>query len=101
LSTLLHATVYMFLHNLLNVLVQIANKMELQKTNTVVCGPIARQRQRNERLYKKPLLGNGAYNINGKWRFLFGPCRDVIRVYRTRGRIIHLLSEQLVGELLC
>jgi hypothetical protein len=27
LSTLLHATVYMFLHNLLNVLVKIANKM--------------------------------------------------------------------------
>jgi hypothetical protein len=30
LSTLLHGTVYMFLHNLLNVLVQIANKMGLQ-----------------------------------------------------------------------
>jgi hypothetical protein len=30
-STLLHAIVYMFLHNLLNVLVQIANKMGLQK----------------------------------------------------------------------
>jgi hypothetical protein len=30
-STLLHATVYVFLHNLLNVLVQIANKMGLQK----------------------------------------------------------------------
>jgi hypothetical protein len=30
LSTLLHATVYMFLHNLLNVLVQIANTMGLQ-----------------------------------------------------------------------
>jgi hypothetical protein len=30
-STLLHATVYMFLHNLLNVLLQIANKMGLQK----------------------------------------------------------------------
>jgi hypothetical protein len=29
--TLLHATVYFFFHNLLNVLVQIANKMELQK----------------------------------------------------------------------
>jgi hypothetical protein len=31
LTTLLHATVYMFLHNLLNVIVQIANKMGLQK----------------------------------------------------------------------
>jgi hypothetical protein len=31
LNTLLHATVYMFLHILLNVLVQIANKMGLQK----------------------------------------------------------------------
>jgi hypothetical protein len=30
-STLLHATVYVFLHNLLNVQVQIANKMGLQK----------------------------------------------------------------------
>jgi hypothetical protein len=30
-STLLRATVYTFLHNLLNVLVQIANKMRLQK----------------------------------------------------------------------
>jgi hypothetical protein len=30
-STLLHANVYMFLHNLLKVLVQIANKMGLQK----------------------------------------------------------------------
>jgi hypothetical protein len=30
-STLLHAIVYVFLHNLLNVLVQIANKMGLQK----------------------------------------------------------------------
>jgi hypothetical protein len=34
-STLLHATVYMFLHNLLNALVQIANKMGLQKN--IVC----------------------------------------------------------------
>jgi hypothetical protein len=31
LSTLLHVTVYKFIHNSLNVLVQIANKMELQK----------------------------------------------------------------------
>jgi hypothetical protein len=31
-STLLHTTVYMFLHKLLNVLVQIANKIGLQKT---------------------------------------------------------------------
>jgi hypothetical protein len=30
-STLLHATVLMFLHNLLNVLVQIASKMGLQQ----------------------------------------------------------------------
>jgi hypothetical protein len=30
-STLLRAIVYVFLHNLLNVLVQIANKMGLQK----------------------------------------------------------------------
>jgi hypothetical protein len=30
-TTLLHATVYMFLHNLLNVLVQIANKIGFQK----------------------------------------------------------------------
>jgi hypothetical protein len=29
-STLLHATVYMLLHNLLNVIVQIANKMGLK-----------------------------------------------------------------------
>jgi hypothetical protein len=31
LSTLLHATVYMFLHNSLNALVHIVNKMGLQK----------------------------------------------------------------------
>jgi hypothetical protein len=31
LSTLLHTTVYMFLHNLLNVLVQIANKTGLRQ----------------------------------------------------------------------
>jgi hypothetical protein len=31
LSTLLHATVYVFLHNLLNVLIQIENRMLLQK----------------------------------------------------------------------
>jgi hypothetical protein len=30
-STLLHATVYMFIHNLLNVLIQNANKIGLQK----------------------------------------------------------------------
>jgi hypothetical protein len=38
LSTLLHATVYMFLHNLLNVLVQIVNtsKMGLQKKNLLI-----------------------------------------------------------------
>jgi hypothetical protein len=30
-STLLHAAVYMFLHNLLNVTVQIANEFGLQK----------------------------------------------------------------------
>jgi hypothetical protein len=30
-STLLHATLYVFFHNLLNVLVQIANKMGLQE----------------------------------------------------------------------
>jgi hypothetical protein len=35
-STLLHATVYMFLHNLLNVLVQIANKIGLQKKNNSI-----------------------------------------------------------------
>jgi hypothetical protein len=34
LSTVLHATVYMFLHNFLNALVQIANKMGLQKKYT-------------------------------------------------------------------
>jgi hypothetical protein len=34
-STLPHATAYVFLHNLLNVLVQIANKMGLQKKNYV------------------------------------------------------------------
>jgi hypothetical protein len=34
LSTLLHATVYMFSHNLLNALVQIANKMGLKKIQT-------------------------------------------------------------------
>jgi hypothetical protein len=33
-STAVHATVYMFLHNLLNVKVQIANKMGLQKKFT-------------------------------------------------------------------
>jgi hypothetical protein len=33
--TLLHATVYMFLHNLLNVLVQIANKMEFKKKKII------------------------------------------------------------------
>jgi hypothetical protein len=33
-SALLHATVNLFLHNLLNVLVQIANKMGLQKKTT-------------------------------------------------------------------
>jgi hypothetical protein len=32
-NTLPHATVYMFLHNLLNVLVRIANKMGLHKEN--------------------------------------------------------------------
>jgi hypothetical protein len=56
-STLLHATVYMLLHNLLNVLVQIANKMGLKK-----CGcrwhmraalsratmPFCRREQRND-----------------------------------------------------
>jgi hypothetical protein len=36
LSTLLRATVYMFLRNLLNVLVQIANKMGLTKNNELV-----------------------------------------------------------------
>jgi hypothetical protein len=35
LSILLHASVYMFLHNLLNVLVQIENKMGLQKKNFI------------------------------------------------------------------
>jgi hypothetical protein len=34
-STVLHATVYMFLHNFLNVLVQIANKMGLQKKQSL------------------------------------------------------------------
>jgi hypothetical protein len=48
-STLLHDTVYMFSHNLLNVLVQmIANKMGLQENYIVA---VARQRQRNRRLY--------------------------------------------------
>jgi hypothetical protein len=37
-STLLHATVYiLFLHNLLNVLVQIANKMGFKKKCVCVC----------------------------------------------------------------
>jgi hypothetical protein len=33
--TLLHDTVYMFLHSLLNVLVQIANKMGFQKVQLI------------------------------------------------------------------
>jgi hypothetical protein len=33
-STLLHAPVYVFLHSLLNVLVQIANEMGIQKNKT-------------------------------------------------------------------
>jgi hypothetical protein len=37
-STLLHATAYMFLHNLLNVVVQITNKMGLQKKNITTDG---------------------------------------------------------------
>jgi hypothetical protein len=47
-STLLHATVYKFLHNLLNVLVQIANKLGLQtkmycfNLNYRVLHPVAR-----------------------------------------------------------
>jgi hypothetical protein len=36
-STLLHAIVYVLLHNLLNVLVHIANKMGLQKNMCIVC----------------------------------------------------------------
>jgi hypothetical protein len=36
LSTLLHASVYMFLNNLLNALVHIANKMGLQKKGRLV-----------------------------------------------------------------
>jgi hypothetical protein len=36
LSSLLHATVYAFLYNLLNVLVQIANKIGLKKLNSMV-----------------------------------------------------------------
>jgi hypothetical protein len=36
-STLLHATVYMLLHNLLNALVQVANKIGLKKNYDVVC----------------------------------------------------------------
>jgi hypothetical protein len=39
-STLIHAIVYVFLHNLLNVLVQIANKMGLQKKKTHICTPL-------------------------------------------------------------
>jgi hypothetical protein len=35
LSTLLHATLYMVLHNLFSVLVQIANKMQLQKKSAL------------------------------------------------------------------
>jgi hypothetical protein len=35
-STLLHATVYVFLINLLNVLLQIANKMGLQKNHAAI-----------------------------------------------------------------
>jgi hypothetical protein len=37
LTTLLHATVYMFLHKLLNVLVQIENKMGLEKKKKYPC----------------------------------------------------------------
>jgi hypothetical protein len=36
LSTILHVTVYMFLHNLPKVLVQIANKMGLQKKYRII-----------------------------------------------------------------
>jgi hypothetical protein len=40
--TLLHAIVYGFLHNLLNIQVQIANKMGLQKMPCNGCCVIAR-----------------------------------------------------------
>jgi hypothetical protein len=36
-STLLHATVHMFLYNLLNVLVQVANKMGLKNSCVTWC----------------------------------------------------------------
>jgi hypothetical protein len=39
LSTLLHATVYVFIHNFLNVLVQVVNEIGLQKRITVAAMP--------------------------------------------------------------
>jgi hypothetical protein len=39
-STLLYATVYVFLHNFLNILVQIANKMDFQKKKVWKCVPL-------------------------------------------------------------
>jgi hypothetical protein len=83
-STLLHATVYVLLHNLLTVLVQIANKIGLQKN---MFSPIdARQQLAKNSL---SLLGNGLVNkcyrgnekLQGNYknystsRFLRGPSR--------------------------
>jgi hypothetical protein len=64
LSTLLHATVYVFLHDLLNVLVQIANKMGLQK--------------KSSDLRKKGILAVEASPHMGKCENYDDPCRGAL-----------------------
>jgi hypothetical protein len=50
-STFLHATVYVFLHNLLNVLVQIANKMGFKKKTFCIGWGISINSKNSDALY--------------------------------------------------
>jgi hypothetical protein len=62
-STLLHATVYMLLHNLLNVLVQIANEMGLQKKKKLSVSEHHLQHNYGSYQYKGAPLLLDLYNL--------------------------------------
>jgi uncharacterized membrane protein len=65
LSTLLHATVYVFLHNLLNVLVQIANKIGLRKNISNECFIFKVNEHECLKEYRMKMTAYEKYEFNG------------------------------------
>jgi hypothetical protein len=90
-STLLHATAYAFLHNLLNVLVQIANKVGLQKELTNIFFFYIMLHSLDKNVFKTA-VGCGICHINTKIYTRYSPRKQSDYTYGYLKIHPHILS---------